>query len=178
MPYPNQYSPMYYSCAGVGSIRAAKRLEKALAEVVGLLAGFTHLDEMEPASRNSRSSHRQDVLALELDLLCNTSPTNSASDSQPDFTDPRNQARQNAWVSIPTVRDGIQILWHVSSVFLTISILFLSTSSRWNAMTPKDFVKQETARRSVSDSGGDTWIECLGDLGSYRMAIEDDDIRD
>lgn len=23
----------------------------------------------------------------------------------------------------------------------------------------------------------DTWIECLGDLGSYRMAIEDDDIR-
>jgi hypothetical protein len=25
---------------------------------------------------------------------------------------------------------------------------------------------------------GDTWIECLGDLGRYRMAIEDDDIRD
>jgi hypothetical protein len=24
---------------------------------------------------------------------------------------------------------------------------------------------------------GDTWIECLGDLGRYRMAIEDDDIR-
>lgn len=24
----------------------------------------------------------------------------------------------------------------------------------------------------------DAWIECLGDLGSYRMAIEDDDIRD
>ncbi|OTA99254.1 hypothetical protein M426DRAFT_27666 [Hypoxylon sp. CI-4A] len=24
----------------------------------------------------------------------------------------------------------------------------------------------------------DTWIECLGDLGRYRMAIEDDDIRD
>lgn len=22
----------------------------------------------------------------------------------------------------------------------------------------------------------DTWIECLGDLGCYRMAIEDDDI--
>jgi hypothetical protein len=22
------------------------------------------------------------------------------------------------------------------------------------------------------------WIECLGDLGCYRMAIEDDDIRD
>ncbi|KAG4427242.1 hypothetical protein IFR05_017275 [Cadophora sp. M221] len=24
----------------------------------------------------------------------------------------------------------------------------------------------------------DTWIECIGDLGRYRMAIEDDDIRD
>ena len=24
----------------------------------------------------------------------------------------------------------------------------------------------------------DTWIECLGDLSRYRMAIEDDDIRD
>jgi len=24
----------------------------------------------------------------------------------------------------------------------------------------------------------DTWIECLGDHGHYRMAIEDDDIRD
>jgi hypothetical protein len=24
----------------------------------------------------------------------------------------------------------------------------------------------------------ETWIECLGDLGRYRMAIEDDDIRD
>lgn len=25
---------------------------------------------------------------------------------------------------------------------------------------------------------GDTWIKCLGDLGRYRMAIEEDDIRD
>jgi hypothetical protein len=24
----------------------------------------------------------------------------------------------------------------------------------------------------------DTWFECLGDLGRYRMAIEDDDVRD
>jgi hypothetical protein len=24
----------------------------------------------------------------------------------------------------------------------------------------------------------ETWIECLGDLGRYRMAIEDDRIRD
>ncbi|KAG0642785.1 hypothetical protein HOY80DRAFT_1134282 [Tuber brumale] len=25
---------------------------------------------------------------------------------------------------------------------------------------------------------GNTWVECLGDLGRYRMAIEDDDVRD
>lgn len=178
MPYPNQYSPMYYSCAGVGSIRAARRLEKALAEVVGLLAGFTHLDETEPSLRVGRSSRRQEDIELELDSLCNTSPVSSAPDSQPDFTDPRNQARENTWAPIRTVREGMQILWNISSAFLTISILLLSATSWWNAMTPKDFVKQETARRSVSDSGGDTWIECLGDLGSYRMAIEDDDIRD
>jgi len=24
----------------------------------------------------------------------------------------------------------------------------------------------------------ETWIKCLGDIGRYRMAIEDDDIRD
>lgn len=24
----------------------------------------------------------------------------------------------------------------------------------------------------------DTWIECLGDLGHYRMAVEDEDVRD
>ncbi|RBA19147.1 hypothetical protein FPRO05_10076 [Fusarium proliferatum] len=149
-----------------------------LAEVVSLWAGFTHLDDIESASRNSRSSHHQDGFALELVSLCNTSPTNSAPDSQPDFTDPRNLARKNAWAPIRTVRRWIQILSNIPSLFLTMSILLLSTTSWWNAMTPKDLVKQETTRRSVCDSGGDTWIECLGDLGSYRMAIEDDDIRD
>ena len=40
----------------------------------------------------------------------------------------------------------------------------------------------ETVPGPVLQSGvpafEDTWIECLGDLGRYRMAIEDDDIRD
>lgn len=31
---------------------------------------------------------------------------------------------------------------------------------------------------AMEDTMEDTWIECLGDLGRYRMAIEDDDIRD
>ena len=36
-----------------------------------------------------------------------------------------------------------------------------------------DFVVYETV-----PAFEDTWVECLGDLGRYRMAIEDDDIRD
>ncbi|KAF5611753.1 uncharacterized protein FSUBG_2190 [Fusarium subglutinans] len=117
MPYLDQYSPLYSYAggstrAGVGGLRAAEHLGRALAEVDGLFAGFTHLDETEPESRASRSSHRQDDLALELDSLCNTAPpTNGTPDSQPDSTDPRNQARENAWASIRTVREGMQILW-------------------------------------------------------------------
>ncbi|KAG5815209.1 hypothetical protein H9Q74_002936 [Fusarium xylarioides] len=115
MPYLNQYSPLYSYAggstrAGVGGLRAAEHLGRALAEVDGLFAGFTHLDETEPESRNNRSSSHQDDLALELDSLCNTAPI-SGPDSQPDSTDPRNQARENAWASIRTVREGMQILW-------------------------------------------------------------------
>ncbi|KAI7771696.1 hypothetical protein LZL87_005972 [Fusarium oxysporum] len=116
MPYLDQYSHLYSYAGGstrtgVGGLRAAEHLGRALAEVDGLFAGFTHLDETEPESRTSRSSHRPDDLALELDSLCNTSPANSATDSQPDFTHPSDQARENAWASIRTVREGMQILW-------------------------------------------------------------------
>ncbi|KAF5682322.1 hypothetical protein FDENT_7724 [Fusarium denticulatum] len=115
MPYLDQYNPLYSYAggstrAGVGGLRAAEHLGRALAEVDGLFAGFTHLDETEPESRTSRSSSRQDDLALELDSLCSTAPTNSAPDSQPNSTDPK-QARENAWASIRTVREGMQILW-------------------------------------------------------------------
>ncbi|RKL28960.1 hypothetical protein BFJ72_g12184 [Fusarium proliferatum] len=116
MPYLDQYSPLYSYAGGstrtgVGGLRAAEHLGRALAEVDGLFAGFTHLDETEPESRHSRPNSGLDDLALELDSLCNTSPTNSTPDSQPDSTDPRNQARKNAWASIRTVREGMQILW-------------------------------------------------------------------
>ncbi|KAF5627453.1 hypothetical protein F52700_8379 [Fusarium sp. NRRL 52700] len=116
MPYLDQYSPLYSYAggstrAGVGGLRAAEHLGRALAEVDGLFAGFTHLDETEPESRNSRSSSGHDDLALELDSLCSAAPTNNTPDSQPDSTDPRNQARENAWASIRTVREGMQILW-------------------------------------------------------------------
>ncbi|KAG7415024.1 hypothetical protein DER46DRAFT_600835 [Fusarium sp. MPI-SDFR-AT-0072] len=116
MPYLDQYSHLYSYAGGstrtgVGGLRAAEHLGRALAEVDGLFAGFTHLDETEPESRTSRPSHRPDDLALELDSLCNTSPANSATDSQPDFTHPSDQARENAWASIRTVREGMQILW-------------------------------------------------------------------
>ncbi|KAF5709550.1 hypothetical protein FMUND_10040 [Fusarium mundagurra] len=117
MPYLNQYSPLYSYAggstrAGVGGLRAAEHLGRALAEVDGLFAGLTHLDETEPESRNNRSSSHQDDLALELDSLCSTAPNSTSTpDSQPDSTDPRNQARENAWASIRTVREGMQILW-------------------------------------------------------------------
>ncbi|VTT74716.1 unnamed protein product [Fusarium fujikuroi] len=116
MPYLDHYSPLYSYAGGstrtgVGGLRAAEHLGRALAEVDGLFAGFTHLDETEPESRHSRPNSGLDDLALELDSLCNTSPTNSTPDSQPDSTDPRNQARKNAWASIRTVREGMQILW-------------------------------------------------------------------
>ncbi|PCD43117.1 hypothetical protein AU210_002219 [Fusarium oxysporum f. sp. radicis-cucumerinum] len=116
MPYLDQYSHLYSYAGGstrtgVGGLRAAEHLGRALAEVDGLFAGFTHLDETEPESRTSHSSHRPDDLALELDSLCNTSPANSATDSQSDFTHPSDQARENAWASIRTVREGMQILW-------------------------------------------------------------------
>ncbi|KAH7260784.1 uncharacterized protein BKA55DRAFT_559757 [Fusarium redolens] len=116
MPYLDQYSHLYSYAGGstrtgVGGLRAAEHLGRALAEVDGLFAGFTHLDETEPESRPSRSSHRPDDLALELDSLCNTAPANSTPNSQPDFTDPSIQARENAWASIRTVREGMQILW-------------------------------------------------------------------
>ncbi|KAJ4039258.1 hypothetical protein NW756_009627 [Fusarium oxysporum] len=116
MPYLDQYSHLYSYAGGstrtgVGGLRAAEHLGRALAEVDGLFAGFTHLDETEPESRTSRSTSRQDDLALELNSLCNTSPANSAPDSQPDFTSPSIQARENAWASIRTVREGMQILW-------------------------------------------------------------------
>ncbi|KAF4954431.1 hypothetical protein FGADI_5297 [Fusarium gaditjirri] len=116
MPYLDQYSRMYSYAGGstrtgVGGLRAAEHLGRALAEVDGLFAGFTHLDETEPESRTSDSSHRIDDLALELDSLCNTVPANRTPDSQPDFNNPSNQARENAWASIRTVREGMQILW-------------------------------------------------------------------
>ncbi|EWG41433.1 hypothetical protein FVEG_15291 [Fusarium verticillioides 7600] len=117
MPYLDQYSHLYSYAGGstrtgVGGLRAAEHLGRALAEVDGLFAGFTHLDETEPESRTSRSSSRQDDLALELDSLCSTAPNSTSTpDSQPDSTNPRNQARENAWASIRTVREGMQILW-------------------------------------------------------------------
>ncbi|KAF4334302.1 hypothetical protein FBEOM_11865 [Fusarium beomiforme] len=116
MPYLDRYSNLYSYAGGatrtgIGGSRAAEHLGRALAEVNGLFAGFIQLDETEPESAAGRSNGRQDDLALELDSLCNTAPTNSTSNSQPGFTDPSSQARENAWASIRTVREGMKILW-------------------------------------------------------------------
>ncbi|KAF9771331.1 hypothetical protein IL306_011028 [Fusarium sp. DS 682] len=128
MPYLDRYSNLYSYAGGatrtgLGGSRAAEHLGRALAEVDGLFAGFIQLDETEPESSTSRSNNRQDDLALELDSLCNTAPNSSTSSSQPDFTDPSNQARENAWASIRTVREGMQILWeHFVNVSLDVNV--------------------------------------------------------
>ncbi|PNP86115.1 hypothetical protein FNYG_01171 [Fusarium nygamai] len=169
-----------HSCAGAGTgnIRAAKRLRKTLAEVDGLFAGFTHLDEPEPVSRASRSSSRQDDLVLELDSLYNTSLANSAPDSQPDFTDPRNQARENACASDRTVREGMKILWgHLVDVFRDVNLPTINNISAEHH-DAQGLRQVGHGQRFVYGPGEYTWIECLGDFGRYRMAIEDDDIRD
>ncbi|KAF5536502.1 hypothetical protein FPHYL_12955 [Fusarium phyllophilum] len=93
-------------CQGI----LARRSPILSVETPPVRAPVQEMDETEPESRASRSSSHQDDLALELDSLCNTTP-NSGPDSQPDSTDPRNQARENAWASIRTVREGMQILW-------------------------------------------------------------------
>lgn len=147
MPYLDQYSPLYSYAGGstrtgVGGLRAAEHLGRALAEVDGLFAGFTHLDETEPESRNSRPSSGHDDLAHELDSLCNTAPTNSTPDSQPDSTEPRNQARENAWASIRTVREGMQILWeHFVDVSYDVNLPTIN-NIRAEYHDSEDFVKQ------------------------------------
>nr|RBQ94089.1 hypothetical protein FVER53263_20280 [Fusarium verticillioides] len=177
MPYLNQYSPIY-SFPGVGGIIAAKRPGNTLVKVDGVFPGFTHLNKTETISRARRSSNRQDDILLELDSLCNTSPANSAPHSQPDFTDPRNQARGNAWASIRTVGEGTQILWgHFLNFSCNVKLPAI------NNIRPEQNGFQGPRQTGhgqglVSGSGRDTWIECLGDLGRYSMAIEDDDIRD
>ncbi|KAF5642769.1 uncharacterized protein FTJAE_3485 [Fusarium tjaetaba] len=177
MPYLNQYSPIY-SCPGVGSIRAAKRLGNTLAKVDGVFAAFTHLNITEPVSRARRSSSRLDDIVLGLDSLCNTSLANSASHPQPDFTDPRNQARDNAWASIRTVGEGAQVLWgNFVDVSHNVKLPAIN-NIRTEYHDAQGLRQAGQIQRLVSGPGEDTWIECLGDLGKYRMAIEDDDIRD
>ncbi|KAF4445665.1 hypothetical protein F53441_10614 [Fusarium austroafricanum] len=96
---------------GVGGSRAAEDLGRALTEVDGLFAGLKYLDATEPESGTSRRPFHQDNLALELDSLCTSAPASNPQDSQPYNPDPKVQARENAWSSIRTVRDGMQVLW-------------------------------------------------------------------
>ena len=94
--------------AGLGGSRAQGHLEKALAEVDGLFAGFVYLDATESTSTTNGP---RDDLARELQALCAAVPFHESEDSQPCGTHNDTRAREIAWSSIRTVRDGMAALW-------------------------------------------------------------------
>ncbi|KAM0549406.1 hypothetical protein ACHAPJ_009392 [Fusarium lateritium] len=122
-PYLSNYSNRYSVAGGatrvgIGGSRANDHLGRALAEVDGLFAGFIYLDKTEPESSSTQTRqpkvHRtgcSDDLSLELDALCSQVPLTTASDSEPRNFDTNTCAREIAWASIRTVRDGMQALW-------------------------------------------------------------------
>ncbi|CAG7562825.1 unnamed protein product [Fusarium equiseti] len=95
--------------AGLGGARAREHLKKALAEVDGLSAAFVYLDATE--STGASANHQRDDLAQELQALCATASFNEATDSQPYAVQNDARAREIAWSSIRTVRDGMTALW-------------------------------------------------------------------
>ncbi|RBR21683.1 uncharacterized protein FIESC28_04783 [Fusarium coffeatum] len=95
--------------AGLGGARAQEHLEKALAEVDGLSAAFVYLDATE--STGVSANRPRDDLAQELQALCATASFNEATDSQLYAVHNDARAREIAWSSIRTVRDGMSALW-------------------------------------------------------------------
>ncbi|KAF4445666.1 hypothetical protein F53441_10615 [Fusarium austroafricanum] len=91
--------------------------DRTLAEVDGLFAGFIYLDEAEPIQHKNPRGGYQHHLALELNDLynsCNAAPIYGYNTSDPAQTFTISNeigAREVAWSSIRTVREGIQVLW-------------------------------------------------------------------
>ncbi|KAH7207239.1 hypothetical protein DER44DRAFT_898607 [Fusarium oxysporum] len=89
---------------------------EALVEVDGLFAGLIYLDATDPSlpQRTSKNSFRQS-LAVELDVICKAyeiRPEIDTSNAPSSTIHERILAREAAWSSIRTVRDGMQILWN------------------------------------------------------------------
>ncbi|KAF5611751.1 uncharacterized protein FSUBG_2188 [Fusarium subglutinans] len=88
-------------------------MDDALVEVDGLFAGLIYLDTTDPPLIK-RTSKNWFSLAAKLDLSCNACETRSetdTSDAPPSTIDEGVLARDAAWSSIRTIRDGMQILW-------------------------------------------------------------------
>ncbi|RFN45764.1 hypothetical protein FIE12Z_9969 [Fusarium flagelliforme] len=115
MGYLSSYTDLFSVCggatrAGLGGSRAKGHLEKALAEVDGLFAGFVYLDATESTSPSANGP--RDDLSQELQALCAATSSNDAADSQPYAMHNDARAREIAWSSIRTVRDGMAALWN------------------------------------------------------------------
>ncbi|KAF5001956.1 hypothetical protein FGRMN_697 [Fusarium graminum] len=97
---------------GARGPEATQHLQRALAEVDGLFAGFQYLDETEPKSHvSSARVYHQDDLALELDALCTGVPLSNPPSINIYDNNTNTHTREIAWASIRTVRDGMQVIW-------------------------------------------------------------------
>ncbi|EWG41434.1 hypothetical protein FVEG_03556 [Fusarium verticillioides 7600] len=90
-------------------------MNDALVEVDGLFAGLIYLDATDPPLPERTSKNwLQNSLAAKLDLICHASetrPETDTSDAPSSTIDEGVLARDAAWSSIRTIRDGMQILW-------------------------------------------------------------------
>ncbi|EGU79024.1 hypothetical protein FOQG_10924 [Fusarium oxysporum f. sp. raphani 54005] len=90
-------------------------IDEALVEVDGLFAGLIYLDATDPPlpQRTSKNCFRNS-LAVKLDVICNACeirPETNTSNAPSSTIHESILAREAAWSSIRTVRDGMQILW-------------------------------------------------------------------
>ncbi|KAJ4120058.1 hypothetical protein NW768_010341 [Fusarium equiseti] len=95
--------------AGLGGARAQGHLKNALAEVDGLFAGFVYLDATEGTGTSAEGP--RDDLSQELQALCAATSSNESTDLPPYAMHNDARAREIAWSSIRTVRDGMATLW-------------------------------------------------------------------
>ncbi|KAM0337896.1 hypothetical protein ACHAPU_011488 [Fusarium lateritium] len=97
---------------GTRGSEATQHLQRALAEVDGLFAGFQYLDETEPKPYvSSARVYHQDALAIELDALCTEAPVSNEPNTNVYDNNTNAHTREIAWASIRTVRDGMQVIW-------------------------------------------------------------------
>ncbi|RBA19146.1 hypothetical protein FPRO05_10075 [Fusarium proliferatum] len=90
-------------------------IDEALVEVDGLFAGLIYLDATDPpVLKRTPEDWFQNSLAAKLDVTCNTCETRPETDTSSAQSSTNHEcilARNAAWSSIRTIRDGMQILW-------------------------------------------------------------------